>query len=140
MPTRAFVDSNVFIFGFERPRSNSRNILELLAEGDLKGVVTDRVVLEVMKYFRRYHGKDLAARFRDFILFTCELVLETDLRISQGFVNLVGRKDAGAVAATKALGLAFLVSTDSDFKPVPQHRTPRGFLMELDKVPFPGDE
>lgn len=140
MPGRATLDSNVFIFGFERPRSNSRRILDLLAEGEMEGVVTDRVVREVMRYFRRHHGKDLAAQFRDFMLLTCELVLEADLQIGRRLVSLVGRKDAGLLATSRAFGLAFLVSTDSDFEGVREHRSPREFLAELGEVPLPGDE
>ena len=140
MPTKAFLDSNVFIFGFEQPKSNSRKILDLLAAADLRGAVTDRVVREVIGYFRRHYRKDLAARFRDYVLSTCELVLEHDLQVPRQLTELVGRKDAGAVAATRALGLAFLVSTDSDLQAVPQRRTPREFLQELNQVPLQGDE
>ena len=140
MPTRAFIDSNVFIFGYERPRSNSRRILDLLAEGRLQGVVTDRVVREVMGYFRRHHGKDRGAQFRDFILLRCELVLESDLDVGRELSNLVGPKDAGALAATRALGLAVLVSTDSDFVGVPERRTPKAFVEGIGERPLPGDE
>ena len=140
MRNRAFLDSNVFIFGFERPKSNSRRILNLLAAGRLQGVVTDRVVREVMGYFRRHHGKDRSAQFRDFVLLTCELVVESDLDVAQDLVVLVGAKDAGAVAATRAMGLALLVSTDSDFARVPEHRTPKAFLEGLGERALPGDE
>jgi predicted nucleic acid-binding protein len=140
MPTRAFLDSNVFIFGFERRHSNSQRILEMLVGGDVRGFVTDRIVREVMGYFRKYYGKDLAARFRDMILLTCDLVLEEDLRISRDLVKRVGRKDAGAVAATQEQGLAHLVSTDRDFANVPERRTPREFLLELNETARPGQE
>jgi predicted nucleic acid-binding protein len=140
MPSRAFLDSNVFIFGFERPVSNSRRILDLLVEGDVHGVVTDRVVREVMGYMRRYHGKDLASRFRDLILLTCDMVLEEDLAIDPGLSALVGRRDAGALAAVRASGLSKLVSTDSDFAKVREHVTPREYLAELGELPRPGDE
>lgn len=140
MPHRAFLDSNVFLFGFERPRSNSHRILELLAAREVEGVVTDRVVREVMGYLRRYYGKDLAAKFRDFILLTCEPVLEADVPIDRELVSLVGRKDAGALAAARSLGLARLVSTDSDFAHAPEHRTPRGFLEGLGMRVWPGEE
>ena len=83
MPNRAFLDSNVFIFAFERPGSNSEKIVSWLVNGELTGTVTDRVVREVMRYFRRYYGKDLAAKFRDIILLTCEFILEEDLTIPQ---------------------------------------------------------
>ncbi len=133
MPTRAFLDSNAFIFGFERRHSNSHRILGKLAEGEVRGVVTDRIVREVMGYFRKHYGKDLAAKFRDFILLTCELVLEGDLRIPREMVEQVRPKDAGALAATRSLGLARLVSTDRDFASIPERRTPREFLLDLDE-------
>jgi len=140
MPGRAFLDPNVFIFGFERPRSNSHRILELLAEGGLRGVVTDRVVREVMRYFRKYYDKDLAAKFRDLVLLTCDLLIEEDLRIDRALTDLVGSKDAGALAAVRAIGLSRLVSTDADFADVPEHRTPREFLRERGERPRPGAE
>ena len=140
MPGRAVVDSNVFIFAFERPRSNSHEIVERLVRGELQGVVTDRILREVMGFFRRQYGKDLAARFRDLILLTCELVLEEDLRIDRTFTALVGRKDAGVLAAARALGLSRVVSTDSDFSKALERRTPRAFLAELGGRPRPGEE
>lgn len=140
MPSKAFFDSNVFIFGFERPRSNSRRILDLLVGGDLHGVVTDRVVREVLGYMRRYYGKDSAGKFRDLILLTCDLLLEEDLPINSELTALVGAKDAGALAAVRSSGLSPLVSTDSDFEKVPEHRTPREYLQDLHETPRPGNE
>lgn len=140
MLSKAFFDSNVFIFGFERPRSNSRRILDLLVDGELRGVVTDRVVREVMRYIRRYYGKDLGGKFRDLMLLTCELLLEEDFPIDPELSALVGAKDAGALAAVRSSGLSRLVSTDSDFAKVPEHRTPREYLRELNEPPRPGDE
>ena len=140
MPSNAFLDSNVFIFAFERRLSNSRRIVEMLVAGGLRGVVTDRIVREVMRYFRKYYGKKLAAKFRDLILLTCDLVLEEDLEIPAELVQLVGTKDAGALAATRALGLGRLVSTDRDFQKVAEWRTPREFLRELRETPRAGDE
>lgn len=140
MPSRVFLDSNVFIFGFESPRSNSRRILELLVAGALHGVVTDRVVREVMGYMRRYHGKDLAGKFRDLTLLACDLILEEDLSIGPELSALVGAKDAGALAAVRSLGLSRLVSTDADFAKVPERRTPRQYLQELHETPRQGDE
>lgn len=140
MRSKAFFDSNVFIFAHEKPRSNSRRILDLLVDGEVHGVVTDRIVREVMGYMRKYYGKDLAGRFRDLILLTCELVLEEELPVDPELSALVGTKDAGALAAVRSSGLSRLVSTDSDFVKVPEHRTPRQYLKELKEVPRPGDE
>jgi predicted nucleic acid-binding protein len=140
MPNRAVLDSNVFLFGFERPRSNSHRILEKLAAGDLRGVVTDRIVREVIGYLRKHYGKDLAARFRDFILLTCDLILEAELDIPPDLIALAGQKDAGALAATRELGLGRLISTDRDFEKAPERRTPRDFLTELHEKTRSTDE
>jgi len=140
MPTRVFLDSNVFVFAFERPESNSHRITALLVAGSFRGVVTDRVVREVMRYFRRHYGKDLAGKFRDLVLLTCDMVLEEDLRIDREALSQVGEKDAGTLAATRSLGISRLVSTDSDFETVPEHRTPAEFLRERGERPRPGDE
>ncbi len=140
MPIEAVLDSNVFLFGFERPRSNSHRILEKLAVGEFRGVVTDRIVREVIRYLRRNYGKDLSAQFRDFILMTCDLALESDLDLRADVIRLVGRKDAGALAAARERGLRFVVSTDRDFAKVPERKTPREFLVELRDRPRPGDE
>ncbi|MGI0149022.1 MAG: PIN domain-containing protein [Thermoplasmata archaeon] len=140
MPTRALLDSNVFIFGFERRGSNFHRILEKLVAGEVRGLVTDRIVREVIGYFRRHYGKDLASEFRDLILLTCDLALEADHRIPLDLVRLVGRKDAGALAAARASGLARIVSTDRDFDRVPERRTPREFVQDLGENPASGDE
>jgi hypothetical protein len=102
--------------------------------------VSDRVVREVMRYFRRYNGKDLGAKFRELILLTCDIGLEQDLRVDAKLVGLVGRKDASALAAVRSLGLSHLVSTDSDFAVVPERRTPREFLQGRGERARPGDE
>lgn len=134
------MDSNVFIFAFERPKSNSHRIVAQLVSGGLRGVVTDRIVREVMQYFRRYYDKDLAARYRDLLLLTCDLVLEQDLEIRRELEELVGTKDVGALAAVRELGVSRLISTDSDFSRAPEHRTPRAYLREQGLRPYPGDE
>jgi len=140
MPSRAFLDSNVFIFSFERTGSNWQRIVELLVTGGLRGVVTDRVVREVMRYFRKYHGKDLAAKFRELILLTSDFILEEELRVDGKLFELVGRRDASALAAVRSIGISHLVSTDSDFDVVPEHRTPRECLQGRGERARPGDE
>jgi len=140
MPTRVLLDSNGFLFGFEFRTCNSHRILEMLSTGEIRGVVTDRIVREVLGYLRRHYGKDVSGKFRDFVLLTCDLVLEEDARIRPDHVAQVGAKDAGALAAVRALGISRLVSTDSDFAKIPERRTPRDFLRELGKRPRPGDE
>ncbi len=140
MPTRVLLDSNVFLFGFEGPRSNSHRILTMLLNGELRGVVTDRILREVLRYIGKHYGKDAARRFRDFILLTCDLVLEADVDVRGEHVDSAGAKDAGGPAAARGLGLSRIVSTDSDSAKVPEWRRPGDFLRELGQRPSPGDE
>ena len=92
-----------------------------------------------MGSFRKHDGKGLAAQFRELTLLTCDLTVEADLRIPSNIIAWVGPRDAGTVAATRELGLARLVSTDSDFAMIPERRAPREFLLNLHGTPRPGD-
>jgi len=55
---RAYLDSNVFIFGKERQESNSRIILDLAEEGKIVPVISYLTLEELREYFsRRYNGE-----------------------------------------------------------------------------------
>jgi len=74
MKLRIFLDTNVFIYAFEFPKSNSRKIIELLNEGKIEAVISERVIKEVQAYFKRYYGKDLASLFRNYLILSCTIV------------------------------------------------------------------
>jgi len=63
MEIRVFLDTNVFIYAFEFPKSNSGKIIELLNRAEIEAVISERVLLEMQKYFSRYYTKDLAGAF-----------------------------------------------------------------------------
>lgn len=134
MRPRVLLDTNVFVYAHERPRSNSRRVVDLLNEGRVEAVVTERVVREVVAYFKRHHGKDVAARFRDYLFAVCTVVwraeLEEEMERLRGQIK---EKDLEQIAAVRALGLRHLVSVDRDFEPFPERRTPRAFLEALDE-------
>jgi len=54
MKPRVFLDTNVFIYAFEFPQSNSGMIVELLNQAEIEAVVSEQVLLEGQAYFRRY--------------------------------------------------------------------------------------
>lgn len=132
MRPRALLDTNFFVYAYERPASNSRRIVDLLNRGRLEGVVTDRVVREVMRFFRRHHGKDVASRFRDYLFAVCRVVwafeIAPEMKQLRGQVK---EKDLEQIAAVRALGLWYLVSYDKDFQAFPEYVTPREFLRLL---------
>jgi predicted nucleic acid-binding protein len=132
MKCRAFLDTNVFIYAFEFPESNSGRIIGLLNRGELEAVISERVLKEVQAYFKKFHGKDLASLFRDYLLRTCVIVFSADVvkEITQ-FKKLIKEKDLEQVAVVKKMGIKYLVSYDRDFGNVAEHVTPKAFLKDL---------
>ncbi|MEM2918162.1 MAG: PIN domain-containing protein [Candidatus Altiarchaeota archaeon] len=59
MRLRVFLDSNVFIWGYSRPTSNSAKILELMNEGKITVIVSEKVLEELRTYFITYYNKDV---------------------------------------------------------------------------------
>lgn len=132
MKPRALLDTNVFVYAYERPESSSRRIVDLLNEGRLEAIITERVVREVMAYFKRHHGKDMASRFRDYLFAACTVVWPAEVAGEMtGLRGEIKEKDLEQIAAVRALGLRHLVSVDRDFEPFPEYRTPRAFLEAL---------
>jgi len=79
MKLRVFLDTNVFIYAFEFPESNSNKIIDILNKGQIEAVISERVLKEVMAYFRKFYNKDLSASFRDYLLRTCSIVFKSEL-------------------------------------------------------------
>ncbi|MFQ6065595.1 MAG: putative toxin-antitoxin system toxin component, PIN family [Candidatus Bathyarchaeia archaeon] len=57
---KVYLDSNVFIFGKERPESNSRIILDLAEEGKISSVVSYLTIEELREYFKRKYSRQAA--------------------------------------------------------------------------------
>lgn len=132
MKPRVLLDTNVFVYAYERPASNARRIVDLLNAERFEAVVTERVVQEVVAYFRRHHGKDVASRFRDYLFAVCTVVWRAELEEAmEAFRGQVKEKDLEQIATVRALGLRHLVSLDRDFEPFPEYATPRTFLRGL---------
>ena len=62
MKYRIFLDTNVFIYAFEFPESNSNKIIGLLNQGLIEVVISERVLKEVQAYFKKFYNKDLARK------------------------------------------------------------------------------
>lgn len=131
MKVKAFLDTNTFIYGFEFKTGNSARVLELVNEQKITAYVTLFVVNEIKNYFTRHYSKDVANQFVKYVLESCLLVFEEDFKMEcRQLKGKIKEKDLGQIAATRALGLKFLISFDRDFKPFSEYRTPRQFLKE----------
>lgn len=132
MKRRVFLDTNVFIYAFEFPESNSRKVIDLLNKGQIEAVISERVMTEVQTYFKKFHNKDLAALFRDYLLRTCIMTFSADLKRQMlKYRKLIKAKDLEQVAAVKELGIKYLLSYDRDFANFAEYRTPKAFVKEL---------
>jgi len=126
------LDTNVFIYAFEFPRSNARKIIELLNRNEIEAIISERVLREVISYFRKYYRKDLAAAFRYYLLLSCAVIPASEVRGEMSrFKGAIKDKDLEQLAVTKRLGLKDLVSYDKDFEPFEEYITPKRFIKTL---------
>lgn len=131
---KAFLDTNLFIYGFEYSNSNSAKIIDLLNKGEMKAVISDRVIKEVYNYFKKYYDKKLADKFRKYLLESCIIVVKEILGEEMLLLKeKIKEKDLEQIAAVKKLGLKYLISFDRDFENFKEYVTPKQFLKELEK-------
>jgi predicted nucleic acid-binding protein len=132
MKFRVFLDTNVFIFAFEFPQSNSRKIIEMLNQAAIEVVVSERVLQEVQEYFRRFYNKDLASAFRNYLLLSCTITPSAFVHEEMNrYKGMIKEKDLEQIAVVKMLGIKFLVSYDRDFEPFEEYKTPKEFVKIL---------
>ena len=65
---RIYLDTNVYIVGLTYPDSPSSMVLRKIVEKDLHVTQSDYLYDEVLNYFKRSQGKDVAARVREYLL------------------------------------------------------------------------
>ena len=132
MKIRVFLDTNVFIYAFEFPKSNSRKIIELLNQNEIEAVISEKVLSETQRYFLRHYGKELANTFRNYLFASCTIIPAIfALKEMKRFRGLIKDKDLEQLAVTKELGLKYLISYDRDFEPFEEYKTPKGFLENM---------
>lgn len=140
MKLRVFLDTNIFIYAYEFHESNSNKIIDLLNKGQIEAVISERVLKEVMTYFKKFYDKDLAATFRDYLLRTCSIVFSGDIRNEMRlYKNQIKDKDLEQLASVKKLGIKFLVAYDRDFEKFEEYIIPKAFIKQLSLKPSPSD-
>lgn len=133
---RVLLDTNVFVFGLERTKSNSAIILKEMSEGALEVVITERVFRETIMYFRRNYSKKTVAKVRLFLAAGSTVIPQsliiTELRRWKGEIK---EKDLENLATVKALGIRHLVSLDRHYDAFPEHISPRKFVESIGLKP-----
>ncbi len=129
MKYRIFLDTNVFIFAFEFPDSNSNTIIGLLNDGKIEAIISERVIKEIYRYFKKYYDKSLADSFRNFLYKTCRIILARDVKYTmKKYSGQIKEKDLEQLAVVKKYGIKYIISLDRDFKGQEEYRTPRQFV------------
>ncbi|MCI0468746.1 MAG: PIN domain-containing protein [Nitrospirae bacterium] len=140
MRRRVFLDTNVFIYAFEFPESNSDKIINLINSGQIEPVISERVLKEVKSYFKKHYDKDLFASFRDYLMRTCTVVFSADVKKEMvKYKNQIKDKDLEQLAVVKKLGIKFLISYDRDFENFAEYITPKAFIEQSGLMSSPSD-
>lgn len=87
---KVYLDTNVFIFGVERPESNSRIILDLAEEGKIVPVVSYSTLEELREYFSRRYNRETAINEIYYLISLPNLEIITRDKVKQEIKNYKG--------------------------------------------------
>jgi len=129
---RALLDTNVFIYAFEIPKSNSNLILTALNQDQFEAIVTESTFREVYRYFRKHYSKKIADQYRVYIFTTCKIVFPHQLQPHLiKYIDEINGKDIEQLTATREFGIKYLVSYDQHFAGKEEYKTPKQFAKIL---------
>jgi len=129
---RALLDTHVFIYAFETPKSNSYLIINALNQNRFEAIITESTFKEVYRHFKKQYTKKLADQYRIYLFTTCKIVFNHQLRdYFHKYAKFINDKDLEQLAATRELGIKYLVSYDKHFQGIEEHRTPKQFAIIL---------
>lgn len=115
---KVYLDTNVFIFGVERPESNSRIILDLAEEGKIIPVVSYSVLEELREYFSRRYDRETAVNEIYYLISLPNLEIITRDKVKQEinkYKGVVPDKDLPHLVSTIIAQSDYLVSYNRHF-------------------------
>lgn len=127
-----FLDSSVFIWAYNRPNSNSAKILDLMNEGKIRVVISEKVVKELRRYFLKFYNKDVFSEILYHITSTATIIHKEE--ISDGVIKLknkINEKDIEHLATVRYLNIKCLIAYDEHFKIFEEYIIPKKFIKKL---------
>jgi len=115
---KVYLDTNVFIFGVERPESNSRIILDLAEEGKIIPVVSYSVLEELREYFSRRYDRETAVNEIYYLISLPNLEIITRDKVKQEikkYRGVVPDKDLPHLVSAIIAQSDYLVSYNRHF-------------------------
>lgn len=115
---RVYLDSNVFIFGKESRKSNSRIILDLAEEAKIIPVISYMALEELREYFSSRYGRETAIDEVYYIISLPNLEIVSRDRVKQQintYKNIVPDKDLPHLTAAVIAGVDYFVTYNRHF-------------------------
>jgi len=129
---RALLDTNVFIYAFEIPKSNSNLILKALNQDQFEAIVTESTFREVYRYLRKHYSKKLADEYRVYLFTVCKIVFSHQLQPHLvKYIDEINDRDIEQLTAVREFGIKYLVSYDKHFADIEEYKTPKQFAKIL---------
>lgn len=127
-----FLDANVFIWAYNRPNSNSAKILDLMDEGKLSVIISEKVLEEVKEYFLRYYDEKVWFSVFNHIITSTEIIKRDEIEVEiSKWRGKIKDKDLENLATVKHLGLKYLVALDEHYQGFEEYKTPKEFIKLL---------
>ena len=128
-----FLDSSVFIWGYNRPNSNSAKTLELMNGGKIRVVISEKVVKELRTYFLKFYNKDIFSEILYHITSTAIIIPKEEiLGEIKKLKNKIKEKDIEHLATVRYMNIKYLIAYDEDFEIFEEYITPKNFIKKLD--------
>ena len=115
---KAYLDTTVFIFGVERPESNSRIILDLAEEGKIILVVSYSTLEELREYFSRRYDRETAINEIYYLISLPNLEIITRDKVKQEinkYKGVIPDKDLPHLVSAIIAQADYLVSYNRHF-------------------------
>lgn len=127
-----FLDLSVFIWAYNRPNSNSAKILDLMNEGKIRVVISEKVVKELRRYFLKFYNKDIFSEILHYITSTVTIIPKEEiLEEIKKLKNEINEKGIEHLATARYLNIKYLIAYDEHFKVFEEYTIPRSFIKEL---------
>jgi predicted nucleic acid-binding protein len=129
MIEKVYIDSNIFIWGYNFPQSNSAKLLDVLIKSDIEIFISEKVIEELRRYFCNYFSKDIFSEIQLLLFNRCTVIFYEEIEDYIGkWKGKIKDKDLVHICIIKKFEIPILISYDKDFIKFQEYLTPRKFV------------
>ncbi len=129
---KVLLDSSTIIFSFECPNSNSRIVFDLVIDGKLKGVISEKAIQEVKNVFSLKRDQRFLHLLEMLLIKNFEVIpLNKIQKHMKKWKGKIKEKDLAHLATAKAFKLKYIVALDRDFSNFSEYKTPKQFVEKV---------